>query len=280
MARKRRHKVKKRFSVVSVLGSKWFWFFLLGLSLAGGLVYLLLFSPLFQVEEIRVSGNEEVGSSRLRGALESRLEKELRAGPFLLARSKSVFLFSGLNTSREIKKTFPRLGKVRIKRGLPNAIVLEVEERSPFAEVCEPGGRCFKVDEKGVAFKESASVKEGEEEVRVFQIKKEDLVLELRDRNIELGKEAIASIYLRGAAEVRKAISENQKMEAEKFVISSENSLIVKCKQGFAIYFDLNASVRDQLSNLDLLLKEKIGEGEIKNLHYIDLRFGNRVYYK
>jgi hypothetical protein len=48
---------------------------------------------------------------------------------------------------------------------------------------------------------------------------------------------------------------------------------------GFAILFDASGDIESQLKNLDVVLREEVGESR-GGLQYIDLRFGDRVYYK
>lgn len=278
--KKRRVRVKKRKSLFSVLKSKYFWLSLFFLALVSGGVYLLFIHPLFQIEKMVVSGNEEVGEEEIQKVAEVFIWKEFKAGPFHLFRTKSIFLFSLNNASREIKNKFPQVGEAKLKRGLPDTISINITEREPFAEVCDEEGRCFKVDKEGVAFKESARLKEGGGEAEVFKIKKEDLVLTLKGGPIELGDIVIASSYLKEARTIQERMRNDFKVGEESLIVSEDNTLVLKSSRGFSIYFDLEGNVSDQLFNLDLVLREKIPEEKMVDLEYIDLRFGNRVYYK
>ncbi len=56
--------------------------------------------------------------------------------------------------------------------------------------------------------------------------------------------------------------------------------LIVELVNGARIFFNLADSLENQLNRLNLLIDKKIGQGNIKNLDYIDLRMGENVYYK
>ena len=50
--------------------------------------------------------------------------------------------------------------------------------------------------------------------------------------------------------------------------------------KNFKVIFSLDNNVEDQILNLDLVLKEKISQEDLVGLEYIDLRFGNKVYFK
>jgi hypothetical protein len=58
-----------------------------------------------------------------------------------------------------------------------------------------------------------------------------------------------------------------------------DTKITIKTKIGFLIYMTTEDTVQNQIDNLKIILKEKIGEDKTK-LQYIDLRFGDKVYIK
>jgi len=58
-----------------------------------------------------------------------------------------------------------------------------------------------------------------------------------------------------------------------------DTKITVKTKEGFLIYLTTEDTIENQIENLKIVLKEKIGENRV-NLQYIDLRFGDKVYFK
>ena len=58
------------------------------------------------------------------------------------------------------------------------------------------------------------------------------------------------------------------------------DDLQVKTNAGWHIYLKMNDDIKAQLENLDLTLKNSIAPDEQSKLEYIDLRFGEKVYYK
>jgi len=63
-------------------------------------------------------------------------------------------------------------------------------------------------------------------------------------------------------------------------IIEEKNFLTYQgiTSEKWKIYFDPNINLNEQINNLQLVIQEKISDR--KNLQYIDLRFGNRVFYK
>ena len=62
--------------------------------------------------------------------------------------------------------------------------------------------------------------------------------------------------------------------------IVNQQRVNIRTLEGWEVYFNLEDGVSQQIFNLDIVLKEKISPEERENLEYVDLRFGNQIYYK
>lgn len=281
MARRTRRSRKKR-RFLKIIKSKIFWIIFFIFSTGLGLAYFLLLSDVFQIEEMKISGNKKVNEEEVLEAVEPRVKKELELGPFSLFSSRSIFLIGSRSLEQSVKQAFPRVGEVKVKKGLPNVLNLEIKERDSFAEICLLSGECYKTDEKGIVFEKSADVREEKEgDVQVFQVKREELmVIFVRGAaGFDLGTQAISPLYLAGASKIEQKIKSDLEMEPKELSLGGEK-LIVDVNKGFKVYFNLDKNVEDQLFNLELVLREKLSDRELEELEYIDLRFGNRIYYK
>ncbi len=268
--------------------SRLFWFSLLASFLFLGISYLLFFSSVFQIEEIEITGNEKVKSERIEERIVPFLGHVFQVDPFFegvgpwrIFDTRSILLLAGKKIEKEVIEVFPRVGRVRVKRHFPDKVVLEIEERVPFAEICERSGRCFVVDESSVAFEESASVKEEKGEgVKVLEVEKEELTVKLEEeKSVNLGEGAMKPSYLQVIRKIKTGVEEDTGFKVKDIYYSGER-VNVETERGVKLYFNLERSAEDQLLNLSLVLKEKISAEELMELEYIDLRFGNRVYYK
>jgi len=258
MRKRKRHRVKKKKSIFKKRG---FWISILFFLTSGLLVYFFAFSQTFQIKEIRISGNEKVSSEDLKDTVDTKIEKS-----FFLSIENNIFLANLKGIEKTILDKFPQVAEAKLKRNLPNTLVLEIRERAPLAVFCQDSKGCFKIDKEGVAFEES-----GEDNgLTIFSQKEEELIL---------GKKVIREDYLKSILEIQKSLKGNLKIEIEKFLLF-DDKLSVKTAQGFEIYFDLRGNVSEQIFNLDLILKEKIPPENRGELQYIDLRFGDRVFYK
>lgn len=108
---KKRKSNKKQKVILKVIK----WITLLGI-IIGGIVYAML-SPIFNISEIIVNGNEKISSETIVS-----LSK--------LSINQNIFKFSTSNTIEAIKEN-AYIDKVEIKRELPNKVEITVYERKP-----------------------------------------------------------------------------------------------------------------------------------------------------
>jgi len=262
--------------------TKRFWLFLLFVLALGLLIYFVVFSDFFQLKEIQIRGNEKIKTQDILNVVESKAEKSIGIGSIKIFSSKSLILLSSKNIEAEVLAQFPQIGSAHTKRRIPRALIVEVHEREPFAEICQPSGECFIVDHLGVAFEKSAILKEEEStEINVLEVRKQGLTLWLEQQiETRLGESIMRSDYLQSIDLAYKNLEQDMDLPIEKIIFSGDDRVNIKTQQGFRIYFSMERSMEDQLFNLGLVLEEKISAKELLGLEYIDLRFGNRVYYK
>lgn len=266
MIRRKKKSLKKRFRLKKkkpFFKKKVFWVFVFIFLGFGFLIYFLVFSQTFQVKEIRVFGNEKVSRENLQELIEAKAKRT-----FFL-QTKSIFLVDLRGIEETILAEFPLIAEAKLKRKFPNILSLEIRERKPLATFCQDSKECFKIDKEGVAFLEA---KEEQKEGCL-------LIFSQKEEKISLGQRVIQEDHLGSIFEIQKNLEEDFKIKIEKFFLLDEK-LNVETEQGFEIYFDLEGDVLNQISNLGLILQEEIPPEERKNLQYIDLRFGNRVFYK
>lgn len=162
-------------------------------------------------------------------------------------KTKSIFLADLSNVEQALLEKFVYLEAINIKRKWPDGLTARIKEREPIGLWC--GESCYLIDKEGT----------------------------------ELGEISLASttldlvIYSEQGSEKDKitAILEiAQKIDIKKFIILVDR-LTAKTIEGWEIYFDLEGDISQQFFNLEALLEEQVSFNQ-----YIDLRFGNRVYYK
>lgn len=248
----------------SILKSRFFWIFVLILIVGLAIFYFLIFSPVFQIKEIKISGLQKVLTNDIENLVWQKIKKKI-----LFFKSKSIFLISLNEIKNSLLREFPKIGQVALKRNFPNALSLEIQERKPAFVFCNSD--CFLIDKKGIifdAFKNNIS-----REVEGLPIIKSQKVKE-----IVFGEKIFEEDFLARILEVQKKIEEKLKIKIGGFLVSEEK-LTAKTAEDWKIYFNLKGDLNWPLTELFLILEKQIPPERRGNLEYIDLRF-SRVYYK
>jgi len=265
--RSRRDREKKPISWKSKLIVAWILFLILALS------YLLFFSPVFEIKEIKVSGNQAIDSENIQSSLDDFLYKKT----LIFFDRNNIFLATSNKLRETLIKDFPRILFIEVNKSIfKKTIDLEITERKGAGIFCknEPAspnlGECYYIDKYGVIFEEAPQTSG-------------TLILLIKDhseRDIEMGMEVIEKEFMAELIELRARLFDKFNLRVLEFIVETipYKDLKVNIHEGWYILFDKSRDLKNQLQALELVLAEKIEERE--NLEYIDLRIENRVYYK
>lgn len=241
----------------------WLWFFIF-LVLIGGTAWLLFFSNVFIIKNIEVRGASLIPSSSLERMAYDRLE---RRRAFVFSEEKlAVFHSDGL--SKDIQDRYP-LNNLRIIKRLPSTIIISLEEKSA-AAVWFEGDVYYQVDSEGwlLAFAEGSI----EGYPTIFNIgspKINGKRVEGMEKTIAFARDFMPEFSLRFSSIALKQLSIDNDINTIKFVP----------KKGAMIFFSTDDSLRAQLDRLGILLNSELKD-RYEKLHYIDLRFKDKIYYK
>lgn len=245
------------------------------LAIAGG----LLFSPIFKIKKIGISGLEDVNAA----LVESYVRSYIASGS-LTIRGGNILFIDGKKIEEKIKAEFPIIEEARLKKDILKRVVsVELIEKksigiwcveSRVATLFDAGASlapCFYLEKEGSIFKEAPPV-EG------------SLVLLIKTQGASeippLGAKVIEKNFLNFLLETKENLFSLVNIGVKEFLFKSGSfDVRAMTTEGFWIFFDGKKNPTDQVVNLKIMLEEKIKE-ERANLEYIDLREGNRIYYK
>jgi cell division septal protein FtsQ len=234
----------------------------LGFTLFLELLYLFIFSPIFQIKDILVAAPLQIPNNVVRDLIEKTAAKK-----FLFWQTKSIFLYNAKRAGETISEKFLQLGDVQIKRKLPGTLVVQMQNRYALFQWCGKD-QCFLVDRQGILFQEEF----------ITQPAPDFLIFSERDDKVRLGQKVLDAATLERILDISEQLNKELKIETKNFIIASDK-FIAKTAQGVEIYFDLDGDIPEQFFNLKVLLEKQINLQE-SSLEYIDLRFGNKLYYK
>jgi len=238
--------------------------------LAIGIVYLLRL-PSLQVREITFTGLETLEEAALHARITAILGG---AHAFFLPRS-SYFLVERDAIARNLHKEFPRIAAVSVATQFPDTMYISIVERKFWGIFCNStqsssSAGCAYIDASGFAYDKAPepqgalilTVHGDGREATVGDFAVEESIMErLRFFSDEIPKAAGTRII---AYEIRSRVpTEIRARTADGF------TLILKRDDDFMNVFRVLGKVLD----------EEIGEKRSR-LDYIDLRFGNKMFYK
>lgn len=220
----------------------YFWGFIFVILLFIGGFYFFFLNSYFYIDDIKVDGFDI--------PTESYIEKK-----FLFFSSRSIFFVSLNKMKEDLLNNFHEIEDVKMKRIFPNNVKVEIVRREAVASWCDED-YCIKVDNKGVMFEEG---RDGE-----FFFYKET--------EKKIGEEILSREEILAMRKI------NNALDNVTFFIITSSKLEAYTSTGYRLYFLVSGDIERQIDNLNFTIDEEIDN--IDDLQYIDLRYGNNVYYK
>ena len=127
------------------------------LLLIAGIVYgvsVVSYLPRFSIQTVEVNGAKEISASSIR----SFVEAELYDGSRPILSRNNIFLYPRATIEQAVVDNFPRIRTVSVSRPslLAQTVTVVVEEREPYARWCE-GGECYLIDDGGFIFSQAST---------------------------------------------------------------------------------------------------------------------------
>lgn len=251
---------KMRAILVLTLGA----FFALAVYGVSALSYL----PRFSIDHIEVSGANDIRGELMRAFVATKLWD----GSLSFLSESNVFLYPRAEIEMALTDFFPRVESARISREslLGNAITVSIAERKPFAKWCLDIDVCYAMDRSGFIFA-FASTTPRFETVYVFE------------GPLPAIGSSIGQTYLPGRFFGVLALLERlgeAGFSPQRISVEDDQDFSVALAEGFELRVSFGADVGAIVKNLELVLSSEVLRGKESELEYVDLRFGNRVYYK
>ena len=236
--RKRRIRKEKRLKIIKAILK-----IILFIAIIAGIAAFLLVSPVFNIKEISVSGNNKIQATEIESLSQLNIEQ-------------NIFRFSKENVKNNIKQN-AYIDSVEIKRKLPNKIEINVTERTPAYQI-KFGNAFAYIDEKG----------------NILEINEEDLKLPLIT-GCKTQVEDFKAGNMMQEEDVTKLDTVNSIIRVSKsneiydmitsIDITNDEEYKVEFKgEGKTAYLGDASNINDRILLLkEILLKEKGNQGEI-----------------
>ncbi len=241
----------------------WFYFFL-ACVIIGALLWLFAFSNIFAIEKISVEGTVNYDSSEIEQEARAQIEH-----PRALVFSQSrLAIFNGRALQKTLEEKYS-LRQLRVIKKLPKTLIIRVVET-------EAAAVWFEADQYYLISLDGVVLRPTEGPAADLPTLYNNGLPRMQDGKINAQEKAIAAARsLRDELQGRFSY-----FPYEQLVVDNDRDTIkIIGKKRPAIYLTTDEALPAELDRLDVLLKGELAS-KLPKLQYIDLRFGDKVYYK
>lgn len=227
------------------------------------------FSPKFLIADISTLGNVSVSGEDVQGTVE-----KIVSGKYLgLFSKRNIWLYPEENVIETIKNNFPQVASVSLANSDTKDLVVYISEREPRGVWCGDAELkvCYFLDENGFIFGEAPQFTGTIYTTFTGVIEKENPIKEsyLPQKDFLLLQGFIENLKRFGFVPVRIHLS------------TSGDGYVLLPGEG-KILFTFGPDISKSAENLEAFLSESpvvLKNGGLKG-QYIDIRFGNKIFYK
>jgi len=230
------------------------------------IIYFLFFSNYFEIKNAKINGEGAIDKN----IVENIIYEQINGSFYIFLPQKNIFIFKEdeLRRKLEAKYSFDFLD---IKKELPNKILVEYREKK-YSIIWNEDEKYYYADKEGYVITETNVLEISEKNYPLIENKK--------DSRIYNNKIPVEQIYINYVTELYKNFKEYNEFKIEKFILDSNiNTVKVKLIDGPQIYFNVNESIEKQIKKLEIVKQEKLRD-DFNKKEYIDVRYGDSVYYR
>lgn len=233
-------------------------------------IHWVSYVPQLNIQEVTIEGASAVPQQLVKTFVESILDD----GRYHLLSRSNVLFYPKKSIETGVVGFFPGIRSAVVTHPAPLAqhIVVTVEERQPFAQWCGADDGCYKLDDIGFIFA-SASSSESVRFARPY------IFYGALPEEEPIGQ-SYASGHFAGILALLSVLQQQAPVTPESVALTDGQDFTVRFAEGFALKASFGADATLLARNLKLVLNSEELAGRESELEYIDLRFGNRVYYK
>lgn len=238
------------------------------LVLMGGVLLL----PFFRVREISFFGLQHLSREQL-GA---QVNQALSGKRWLFIPNRNIFILSTTAITDQLYEAFPRISAVTVKKIFPHKITLSITERPKDTIWCAGGQReilppaCFFIDERGTLFQEAPFLR-GNMLSRFFD--------ERASTEVSVGMSVLTMEEKNMLDGVRQELSDVLGVEIAYITIKDGPVFSLLTNEGWSALINTRIDIQESVENLRLAFARTLRDKR-DALDYIDLRFGDKLYYK
>ncbi len=236
-----------------------------------GLLSYVAHRPSLRISSIELSGGVLVTQDEI----ESKTNEFLKGSYFFLFPKNNAFLYPKAALAQYLGDNFKRIDTITLHLKNPHTLAIEITERKPFAIWCNGGeqDKCYFMDQNSTIFATAPDFS-GDAYFKYYGLVATDT---------PIGIEYMASTTEFSTISDFVARVKNLGIRPQYLVAKDDGWFALVLAGGGQIYFDLKESLSKTADKLALLLSSKelsISSSSNLQIDYIDLRYGNKLFYK
>lgn len=237
------------------------------LAFVGAVIWFFYFSPLFNITSISVNGNTKTPVS----GIEEIVRNQMADKAFLIFKQSNLNVFNkGKLVKALVEKYY--FDNLSVDKKWFHTLAINLTEKD-YSLVWREGDRYYYLDNTGKVLSEVQPLEIKEKIYPLIENRGETLISE--------GKASVDEktlVYI--VAFFEEFRTSHKDFQIERFILDSEaNTVKVGFLGGPIVYFNTGSDMKEQIDRLFALINEKLKDNFF-NKSYIDLRYGDRVYYR
>lgn len=257
---KLRRRKRRRRIVVSVIAS------LLSVAVVGGAIWLS-WAPFLRITSVEVEGSKTVASS----TLEAYTKEKIRGAYVWLFARNNIFLYPRAGISQGLLDSYPSLRAADVHAKNFHTISVSVIEREPVALWCDES--CFYLDETGLVYGQAPTYSSP-----IFVTYKGALA----SSTAVLPKQYLTQPQFQSLFALVGALAQKEPDDlVREVVVDSSGDVRAYFQNDFLLIWNIKDDGGDVFERFTLALESGPFSGKsISDFQYLDLRWGERLYYK
>ena len=238
-------------------------------------VHWVSYLPALNVSQVTIVGAEKLPPQLVQTFVESKLND----GSYRFFSRSNIFLYPKTAIEDEVVTFFSRIKSAVVSRPslFSRTVVVTVEERQPYARWClhgqgESAGECFQMDATGFIF----AFADASTTSSIFA---EPYLFSGAITGEPVGQVFITG-HLPGLLALLATLQQQDNVTPVRVSVAGEQDFAVDFQEGFSLKASFGAEAGTLARNLKLVLGSDALSGKESQIEYVDLRFGNKAFFK